>query len=215
MLVALSLSACQPVTRGATGTERTCGSPWKSLSKALVRLAVGLAIGPDDNLYTSARNGSACALYSIQRPVKFIKRYGPEEGIDIPGGPGLRPRRLTLCRSVSGFDGGCHPAFGAGRNGDGHAAAAHYLAGHDHRGWTALCRLLIENDMIVELDPDLQTPLCAHWSAMASSSTCARAGWDDLYDQAGSMVRSYASTRTHRKRVETLRPDHVAVQPGL
>ncbi|MCB0152831.1 MAG: hypothetical protein KDE01_34900, partial [Caldilineaceae bacterium] len=55
MLVALSLSACQPVTREPQVQSAPASAPEVFVEGAPVRLAVGLAIGPDDNLYVSTQ----------------------------------------------------------------------------------------------------------------------------------------------------------------
>ena len=48
-----------------------------------VRLAVGLAVGPDDNLYVSTQ-WLRHVLVLDPDTGEIIKRYGPEEGVDIP-----------------------------------------------------------------------------------------------------------------------------------
>ena len=157
VLVALILSACQPITRlpqthgvQAPGTEIF-------LSGAPVRLAVGLAIGPDDNLYVSTQ-WIRHVLVLDPETGEIIKRYGPEDGIDIPADLAFGPDGSLYAGLYPGFDGDAILRLAPDGTVTGMPLPPIIWPVMTTQDGRLFAGLLIENDMIVELDPDLQTP---------------------------------------------------------
>ena len=157
VLTALLLSACQPITRlpqthgvQAPGTEIF-------LSGAPVRLAVGLAIGPDDNLYVSTQ-WIRHVLVLDPETGEIIKRYGPEDGIDIPADLAFGPDGSLYAGLYPGFDGDAILRLAPDGTVTGMPLPPIIWPVMTTQDGRLFAGLLIENDMIVELDPDLQTP---------------------------------------------------------
>lgn len=157
MLVALSLSACQPVTREPQVQSAPASAPEVFVEGAPVRLAVGLAIGPDDNLYVSTQ-WIRHVLVLNPETGEIIKRYGPEEGIDIPADLAFGPDGSLYAGLYPGFDGDAILRLAPDGTVTGMPLPPIIWPVMTTEDGRLFAGLLIENDMIVELDPDLQTP---------------------------------------------------------
>ena len=55
VIAALLLSACQPITRPPLAQSTPASAPEIFVQGAPIRLSVGLAVGPDDNLYVGTQ----------------------------------------------------------------------------------------------------------------------------------------------------------------
>lgn len=141
---------------GAVADE-PAATPEVFIQGAPVRLSVGLAVGPDDNLYVS--NQWVRSLQVLNPDTgEIIKSLGPDDGVDIPADLAFGPDG-SLCASMyPGFEGDAIMRIAP----DGAVTSMALppviwpvLATKDGRLFAAL---LFENDVIVELDPDFQSP---------------------------------------------------------
>ena len=165
LLVALILSACQPIPPVAPGQN---ASPSPSASEpatapevfvkgAPVRLSVGLAVGPDDKLYVGSQWVRSLPVLNPDTG-EIIKSFGPEQGVDIPADLAFGPDGSLYASMYPGFDGDSVMRMAP----DGKVTSMALppliwpvMTTKDGRLFAAL---LLENDMIVELDPDFKSP---------------------------------------------------------
>ncbi|MFN8446168.1 MAG: hypothetical protein U0175_35590 [Caldilineaceae bacterium] len=156
LLVALILSACQPIQPVPT-TQAVSAATLEHFIKGVpVRLAVGLAVGPDDNLYVGSQWTRELVVLNPDTGT-IIKRYGPSDGVDIP------------CDLAFGPDGSLYASMWPGVEGDsvmrmtpdGKVTGTTLPAGtwpvmttKDGRLFAAQ---LLYNNTLVELDPNFQS----------------------------------------------------------
>ena len=124
---------------------------------APVRLSVGLAVGPDDNLYVGSQWVRSLPVLNPETG-EIIKSFGPEQGVDIPADLAFGPDGSLYASMYPGFEGDSVMRMAP----DGKVTSMALppliwpvMTTKDGRLFAAL---LLENDMIVELDPDFKSP---------------------------------------------------------
>ena len=157
VLMALLLSACQPIQR-VPDTQTTPATNLEVFVKGVpVRLAVGLAVGPDDNLYVSTQWIRSLLVLNPDTG-EIIKRYGPEDGVDIPADLAFGPGWFALWFDVSWLRRERRHAHDARRKGHSSTVPPMIWPVMTTKDGRLFAALLLQNDMIVELDPDFQLP---------------------------------------------------------
>ncbi len=157
VIAALLLSACQPITRPSQVQRTPVSAPEVFVQGVPVRLAVGLAIGPDDNLYVSTQ-WIRHVLVLDPDTGEIIKQYGPEDGVDIPADLAFGPDGSLYVGMYPGFEGDAIMRMTPDGTVTGMPLPPVIWPVMTTEDGRVFAGLLIENDMIVELDPDLQTP---------------------------------------------------------
>ena len=157
VLMALLLSACQPIQR-VPDTQTTPATNLEVFVKGVpVRLAVGLAVGPDDNLYVSTQWIRSLLVLNPDTG-EIIKRYGPEDGVDIPADLAFGPDGSLYASMYPGFEGNGVMRMTPDGKVTGMPVPPMIWPVMTTKDGRLFAALLLQNDMIVELDPDFQLP---------------------------------------------------------
>lgn len=157
LLTALILSACQPIQR-APETQTTPASKLEVFVKgAPVRGGPGLAIGPDDNLYVSTMWLRSLLVLNPDTG-EIIKHYGPEDGVDIPADLAFGPDGSLYASMYPGFEGDGVMRMTPDGKVTGTPILPMIWPVMTTKDGRLFAGLLLENDMIVELDPDFNAP---------------------------------------------------------
>ena len=122
---------------------------------APVRLAVGLAVGPDDDLYVSTQ-WIRSVLVLDPDTGEIIKRLGPEDGVDIPADLAFGPDGSLYVGMYPGFEGDAVMRLAPDGTVTGMPLPPVIWPVMTTKDGRLFAGLLDQNDMIVELDPDFQ-----------------------------------------------------------
>jgi len=157
IIIVSILTACQPVTRPPQTDGAPVSSPEVFLKGAPVRLPVGLAVGPDDNLYASTQ-WIRHVLVLDPETGEIIKRYGPEDGVDIPADLAFGPDGSLYAGLYPGFEGDAILRLAPDGKVTGMELPPVIWPVMTTKDGRLFAGLLDQNDMIVELDPDFKLP---------------------------------------------------------
>lgn len=157
LLVALILSACQPIQPAPTAQAMPATTLAHFVEGAPVRLAVGLAVGPDDKLYVGSQWTRELVVLNPDTG-EIIKRYGPSDGVDIPCDLAFGPDGSLYASMYPGFEGDGVMRLAADGKATGTPIPPMVWPVMTTKDGRLFAGLLLENDMIVELDPDFQDP---------------------------------------------------------
>ncbi len=166
------------------GADKPASAPEVFVKGAPVRLSVGLAVGPDDNLYVSTQWLRELLVLDPETG-EIIKRYGPEDGVDIPADLAFGPDGSLYASMYPGIEGDAVMRMTPDGKVTGTTLPPVIWPVMTTKDGRLFAAELIENDQIVELDPDFQSaaPSAERWHLHPPAR---RAGWHDLRAQ---MVR--------------------------
>lgn len=157
VLVALVFSACQPIQKVPEPQTAPALKLEVFVKGAPVRLAVGLAVGPDDNLYVGSQWTRELVVLNPDTGA-IIKRYGPSDGVDIPCDLAFGPDGSLYASMYPGFEGDGVMRMTPDGKVTGTPIPPMIWPVMTTKDGRLFAGLLLENDMIVELDPDFQAP---------------------------------------------------------
>lgn len=155
VFAALLLGACQPLVAPESLEPTTI--PETFVTGAPVRLAVALAVGPDDNVYVSTQWVRAVLVLDPETGA-ILKSVGPEEGVDIPADLAFGPDGSLYIGMYPGFEGDAVARLAPDGTVTGTPLPPVIWPVMTTRDGRVFAGLLLENDVIVELDPEFQTP---------------------------------------------------------
>lgn len=155
VLAAMVLGACRPIARPSEAAQPS--SPEVFVEGAPVRLAVGLAVGPDDNLYVSTQWLRSVLVLNPETG-EIVERLGPEDGVDIPADLTFGPDGSLYASMYPGYEGDAVMRLAP----DGKATSMALppiiwpvMTTADGRLFAGL---LLDSQSMVELTPDFQAP---------------------------------------------------------
>ena len=157
VLAALILCACRPITLPSLPQSDSVSLPDIFVTGAPVRLAVGLAVGPDDNVYVSTQWVRALLVLDPDTG-EIINRFGPEDGVDIPADLAFGPDGSLYIGLYPGFEGDAVTRLAPDGTVTGSPLPPIIWPVMTTRDGRVFAGLLDQNDVIVELDPAFQAP---------------------------------------------------------